>query len=207
MVRSTISAFALGLLAAGPSVAGPLTDRGTQPPLTYPLGRPGECRGCHGDWDRSNHYEPWTTWAGSMMANAARDPLFWAALDVANDDVPDVGAWCLRCHSPRGFLAGRTEPPGGSTDGCSLDGFLDAEDNDFAGVGCQLCHRMEVNPMPPVGELPVVVQEARQLGEVDSAGPRRADGLDGHGPSEAVLVRHHQLAGIAEPDDAGFARR
>ena len=42
-----------------------------------------------------------------MMAQAGRDPLFWAALDVANNDVPGIGDFCLRCHSPAGWLDGR----------------------------------------------------------------------------------------------------
>jgi hypothetical protein len=54
-----------------------------------------------------NHLEPWDTWAGSMMAQSSRDPLFWAALDVANNDMPDVGDFCLRCHVATGWLAGR----------------------------------------------------------------------------------------------------
>ena len=85
------------------------------------------------------------------MAQASRDPLFWAALDVANHDLPDIGEWCMRCHAPDGWLAGRSEPPAGSTDGCGLVGKLDEPDNDFDGVSCHLCHRMQVNRSPPPG--------------------------------------------------------
>ena len=97
------------------------------------------------------HIEPWTTWSGSMMGQAGRDPLFWATLDVANNDVPDVGDWCLRCHAPKAWLEGRSEPPGGSTDGCGMQGKIDEWGADFAGLDCSTCHRMFDNPTPPGG--------------------------------------------------------
>ena len=46
-----------------------------------------------------------------MMANATRDPLFLAALTVAEQDAPGAGAYCLRCHTPQGVREGST-PPG-----------------------------------------------------------------------------------------------
>ena len=156
--------FVGSTLAAGLLLGGPLTDKGTQPGLTYPLQPPSSCRSCHADYDGANDIEPWNSWAGSMMAQASRDPLFWAALDVANNDIPDVGDFCLRCHVPQGWLAERSEPPGGSTDGCGLMGDLDeagASDNDFEGVTCHLCHRMIVNSSPPAGEDPVYYENGQ----------------------------------------------
>ncbi|HEX4955580.1 MAG TPA: hypothetical protein VF017_19495 [Thermoanaerobaculia bacterium] len=132
--------------------AGPFTPNGTQPPLAHDMLLPSDCESCHGNFDNQANIEPYPTWAGSMMANAARDPIFWAALDVANNDVPGVGEFCLRCHTPAAWLAGRSEPPGGSTDGCGLLGNLDEADNDFEGVTCHFCHRMMVNPTPPMGQ-------------------------------------------------------
>ena len=120
--------FVVWILALCAS-AGPFTDEGTQPlSLSHSLRSPGRCGRCHGDFEPSSNHEPSPTWAGSMMANASRDPLFWAALDVANNDLPGVGDFCLRCHVPQGWLAGRSEPPNGSTDGCSLLGKIDAND-------------------------------------------------------------------------------
>ncbi len=69
------------------------------------------CLGCH---IADTLDSPGRTWAGSMMANAARDPLMYAALAVANNDVPPIGGdFCLRCHSPAGFTQGHTmmDPP------------------------------------------------------------------------------------------------
>jgi hypothetical protein len=51
----------------------------------------------------------------SMMGNTLRDPLFLAALTVAEQDRPGVGDWCLRCHTPPGSWAAapgaRPTPP------------------------------------------------------------------------------------------------
>ena len=67
-----------------------------------------------------------------MMGQAMRDPIFFAAMDIANQDVAFAGDLCLRCHTPGGWLAGRSEP----TDGSALI------DIDFPGVDCNFCHRM-----------------------------------------------------------------
>lgn len=147
-------AGALASLGASVGSASPLTGNGTQPGLTNPLSATGDCSACHGDYDSTNHIEPHPTWAGSLMAQAGRDPLFWASLDVANHDIPGVGDFCLRCHAPSAWLAGRSEPPNGSTDGCKLIGKLDdPAAEDFNGVGCDFCHRMKENPSPPAGQL------------------------------------------------------
>jgi MYXO-CTERM domain-containing protein len=75
------------------------------------LERASYCLGCH---LTSVPESPGRTWEGSMMANAARDPLMYAALAIANQDVSGVGGdFCLRCHSPSGFTMGHTmmNPP------------------------------------------------------------------------------------------------
>jgi hypothetical protein len=66
-----------------------------------------------------------------MMASAIRDPLYQAALTVANQDVLGIGQWCLRCHSPTSYVQGHGLP----TDGSALDAV------DRAGVSCEACHR------------------------------------------------------------------
>jgi MYXO-CTERM domain-containing protein len=81
-------------------------------------------------------YLPFTSWAGTMMANAARDPVFFAALTVANQDEPGIGTFCLRCHAPQSYVRGHATPPDGSA--------FDAIDEQ--GVGCDSCHRMLENP-------------------------------------------------------------
>lgn len=92
-----------------------------------------------------------------MMANATRDPLFWAAVDIANKDYPGAGEFCLRCHTSAAWYGGRVVKTTSGTlndvqkgaSGCLLDGTPDATDsfNDYSGVGCHFCHRlMETGP-------------------------------------------------------------
>jgi hypothetical protein len=149
---------AIGLPAV---IAGPYTGNGTQPPLTFNLNPPSVCSGCHGGYDNGHNVRPTTTWAGSLMANAGRDPIFWAALDVANHDLPGIGEWCLRCHAPGGWLEGRAGAPIGSPDGCSLIGEIDGADDDFEGLTCDFCHRMQVNPAPPPGQQSVYYENGQ----------------------------------------------
>jgi hypothetical protein len=152
----------LAILAlATRTVAGPFTGNGTQPGIAFPPLKASNCQTCHGNFDPAHDVEPWPTWAGSMMAQASRDPLFWAALDVANHDVPSAGSWCLRCHVPEGWLAGRAEAPTGTADGCTLSGQLDTRDSDFEGVACHLCHRLMRNPSPPPGQLDAYLENAQ----------------------------------------------
>ncbi len=152
----------LALAIAIPVVlAGPFTSNGTQPTLEYFLYPPVACAGCHGGTDSGHNIRPHTTWAGSLMANAGRDPLFWAAVDVANNDLPGIGEWCLRCHSPEGWLDARATPPTGTPDGCSLSGDIDGVNNDFEGLTCAFCHRMQVNLDPPPGQASVYFENGQ----------------------------------------------
>ncbi len=163
-----MAAALLALPAPGAALAGggDFTPNATQPGIIWPILDPTlECAGCHGNYS-ANAIEPYDTWAGSMMANATRDPIFWAALDVANHDVPGVGEYCLRCHAPKAWLEGRASaalPEVGDADGCALEGALDAADpeDDFSGLACHLCHRMMVNENPPAGEEPFYTENAQ----------------------------------------------
>ena len=103
---------------------------GTQPQEVGSLSSSIDCSGCHAGVDPET--EPWHTWQGSAMSHSARDPVFWAALAVAEQDVSGSGDLCLRCHVPNGWLDGRSEP----TDGSALIV------EDFDGVSCHLCHEM-----------------------------------------------------------------
>jgi hypothetical protein len=92
------------------------------------------CVTCHGEYNYL--VEPWYQWKGSMMAQAMRDPLFLACLAVAEQDAPSVGDLCLRCHTPGGWLEGRSVDTGG--------GLITAKDRQ--GVQCDFCHRL-VDPV------------------------------------------------------------
>lgn len=138
------------------------TPHGTQPGLSHDLISPRNCRSCHRLGSES--FSPYNSWSTSMMALAGRDPLFWASLDVANNDLPGSGDFCLRCHAPAAWLNGRVHKTASGatvttgarvngTDGCLLQGHIDqgnTTDFDFEGVDCLTCHRME--PNGPNGE-------------------------------------------------------
>lgn len=109
---------------------------GTQPgTIIDSILSPGTCDVCH--------TEPiYNKWRGSMMSQAGKDPLMWAALAIANNDAPESGDYCLRCHTPKGWLEGRSHPPDGSA--------LQPADLE-AGVTCEICHRM-VDPVASSGD-------------------------------------------------------
>ena len=46
-----------------------------------------ECIGCHSNYGDPGA-EPTRAWEGSMLAQAGRDPLMWAALAISNQDAP-----------------------------------------------------------------------------------------------------------------------
>ena len=151
---------------------------GTQPNVVQTFENPAACLACH-QWQGSgNRATIGNDWKGSMMAQAARDPLFYAAMAVANKYVNGVGEYCIRCHSPSGWLEGRGSPPTGE----GLTG------NDLNGVQCDVCHRMKnpllpdstINPaVPGYGNAMMVVQTARN--------PKR-------GPFPDALAMHPVMA-------------
>jgi hypothetical protein len=108
---------------------------GTQPSQGVNLEAPTKCFNCHAGYDQA--VEPGFNWMGSMMAQSARDPIFWACLTVAAQDSvwalgnPNAGDLCERCHFPEGWLGGRSDPANAS----AMTG------SDFNGIHCDFCHR------------------------------------------------------------------
>jgi hypothetical protein len=109
---------------------------GTQPAEVTTLEGPNRCFNCHAGFDEA--VEPGFNWMGSMMAQSARDFLFWACFTVAGQDSiwalgnPNAGDICERCHFPQGWLEGRSDPPNAS----AMTGV------DYDGVQCDFCHNM-----------------------------------------------------------------
>ncbi|MGD8518473.1 MAG: Calx-beta domain-containing protein, partial [Anaerolineae bacterium] len=109
---------------------------GTQPGVVTKLEGPNRCTNCHSDYDQA--IEPGSNWMGSMMAQSARDFLFWACMTVAGQDSvwalgnPNAVDLCERCHFPQGWLAGRSDPPNAS----AMSGV------DYDGVQCDFCHSL-----------------------------------------------------------------
>lgn len=206
--------FLLSCLAALLAVSGivraggtDFTPHATQPGLFAELEEPISCESCHGNPGQSDAaFLAHDTWSGSLMANATRDPLFWAALDVAERDVPGIGDWCLRCHSPVGWLGGRVRKNGSGgfvngTNGCLLQGDhddIDSGNNDYAGVTCHLCHRME--PRGPSGQLAA----QRDSGNFWLADQGSCDGF--FGPCRFGSYDYTQSSPTTPPHGARYSR-
>jgi hypothetical protein len=111
---------------------------GTQPPPenAASIEASTRCLNCHGGFNQT--VEPAFNWQGSMMAQAARDFLFWSCMTVAGQDSiwaignPNAVDICERCHFPKGWVEGRSDPPNAS----AMTGA------DFDGVQCDVCHSM-----------------------------------------------------------------
>ncbi|MCH9681834.1 MAG: cytochrome c family protein [Deltaproteobacteria bacterium] len=100
-------------------------------------------------------------WQGSMMANSARDPVFWAGVAIAAQDEPTETVDCVRCHAPRAFLEGR----GGAI---AID---ELQPDDFGGVSCDLCHRMVDDGVTAAGNARYVIDDVAVDGLVPRRGP------------------------------------
>lgn len=150
-----VAAFALsGVLPALaweplPVVDDPLPRMpGTQPDEGFVFESPADCDECHTllvepdalppDDRPVPGVLPGQDWRGSMMAQAARDFLFFASLTVANQDSiwalgnPNAADLCVRCHFPTGWVGGRSDPTNASL----------FEGTDYDGVQCHFCHRL-----------------------------------------------------------------
>jgi hypothetical protein len=158
------AAFAVIMLvidatASGDSVA-TIFLPGTQPGVVQTFETYTLCQNCHQTQATGFPVTITADWHGSPMAQSARDPLFYATMAVANKYVNGSGEYCIRCHSPTGWLEGRSAPPTGE----GLTG------NDLNGVQCDFCHRMKdpllrdttINPpVPGYGNGMFVVQTTR----------------------------------------------
>ncbi|VGO19307.1 multiheme c-type cytochrome [Pontiella sulfatireligans] len=106
---------------------------GTQPGQVTGLDSDKQCLSCHG----GSTFEM-ENWKGSLMAQASRDPIFWAGLTVAAQDAiwtlgtPNAADICVKCHFPMGWLDGRSDPVNASL----------MQGEDFNGVSCKICHYM-----------------------------------------------------------------
>lgn len=163
LATTLISALSLVLLApragATPTEPGSL-QQGLEPAET--------CSTCHDfyssevDLQNGGSVEPWA-WAGSMMGNSARDPVFWAGVAIAGQDrlVPEETHECIRCHAPRAFVDG-------NADVLSL---VELSEDERAGVECDLCHRMLDDGETPAGNAHFVLDDAPVGQAIGRRGP------------------------------------
>jgi uncharacterized protein (TIGR03382 family) len=143
------------IAAAAPSQPGEIVNQ---------IQQPSACELCHDFLNPIDMIEdlaiaPMKTWQGSMMANSARDPVFWAGVAVASQDIPGATELCVRCHAPSAFLDGA----GAST---ALDELtLDQQH----GVECEFCHRMVDDGETPPGNAQYTIDDVLVNAQV----PRR----------------------------------
>ncbi len=174
--------------------ANPFALPGTQPgELSLDFRSPDVCLDCHGEYAS---YAANETWGGSMMANAARDPLFHAALAIANQDDPRSGDLCVRCHSPRAWLFGRSTPAELSN----------LEPDDYESVQCDFCHRLVVDESgsePRIGNAQYTVADdyVRRGTLTDSVSRHDWELSEYHGQSELCGLCHD----VSNPAQGGFA--
>ncbi|MHC5109706.1 MAG: hypothetical protein ACYTHJ_07500 [Planctomycetota bacterium] len=168
---------------------------GSQPFEAGTITDAAECGTCHGNYDPA--VAPYFNWSGNMMAQASRDIIFEASMAIANQDAPDSGDLCLRCHLPAGWLGGRSVP----TDGSQM------EPLDFQGVSCDFCHRLvdliyEEGVSPEVDEdilsdlaLPPT-EFANGMYVIDPTGTRRGPFVDATSGHDILVSPFHQEAAI-----------
>ena len=168
---------------------------GSQPFEGGILNPPEACAVCHGNYDAA--VEPYFNWQGSMMAQASRDVLFMANMVIANQDAPDSGDMCLRCHLPRGWLQGRSVP----TDGSQM------LFTDESGVSCDFCHRLvdpiydpTENPPADQGILAALSFPANDFGNgtatIDPTGARRGPFLNAATGHPVLVSPFHREAAL-----------
>lgn len=126
---------------------------GTQPlEFTDELIDPGVCAACHGFYNTVT--EPYYRWNHSMMGQSARDPVFYAALTIAEQDASYVGELCLRCHAPMEWLRNQVKFENNSAN-ANFGKSLALSNEQKIGVACHVCHRM-VDPQYQAGVSPAV---------------------------------------------------
>ena len=111
----------------------PGTQPEPDPNLFSPIETSISCTYCHSGY--GDQVAPYDTWSTSLMGQSARDPVWHAAVTIANQDANIGGETCMRCHAPGAWLGGR-----------SINGNpADMQGEDFDGINCNFCHRV-VNP-------------------------------------------------------------
>jgi hypothetical protein len=158
---------------------------GTQPGTADTVSSPAAaCGSCHASGN-GREVRIYGEWAGGMMAHAARDPVFYAALAITNKYAAaagdNTGEYCIRCHSPSGWLAGRSE----DVSGRSLRG------TDLDGVQCDYCHRL-VDPVHPDSTVPASVYPVPGYG--NGMHVVQAAGGVVRGPRDGAPAPHPTLA-------------
>ncbi len=110
-----------------------------------------ECHANHPDAlamrdEQSRPIAPDDLWQGSMMANSARDPFWWAMVAAETATFPankaEIEAECMPCHAPMAVVDGVFHDAGSP----SLDWLRGDDDRasfGLDGVACAACHQIQ----------------------------------------------------------------
>lgn len=181
LIVALFSVVVVSVVWAATVVPNEVQQPGTQPNEVGNLETPDRCDNCHGGYNSA--VEPAFNWRGSMMANAGRDPIFWATLAIAEQDFDGAGDLCIRCHSTGGWYAGHSTP----TDGSGLMA------GDADGVDCDTCHTM-TNPsgteIAGVMNPPFIANDGTGLGYYGSGMLSLYDGNAKLGPYSDAVPKH-----------------
>lgn len=133
--------------------------------LALPLATPVEtdtfatsdtCERCHSNHpssvamrdDVAGEVGPYDLWQSSMMANAARDPLWRAVVSAEIAATPGaaalIGERCMNCHAPMAWSESVVTSAAAPVIG-DLDDETDASNLALDGVSCTLCHQIEAD--------------------------------------------------------------
>nr|MCU0734594.1 hypothetical protein [Methylotetracoccus sp.] len=113
----------------------------------------GNCTLCHNNIrdGQGNDVSIETDWSSTMMANAARDPLWRAKVRSELNRNPHlahvINDKCTRCHAPMAnFEAKQAGESLQILDGGFLSANHNRHDQALGGVGCTLCHQIQNSP-------------------------------------------------------------
>lgn len=126
---------------------------GSQPgSITQPLVSPFQCSQCHAGYNTEQ--APFNRWAHSMMGQAGRDPVFHAALAIAEQDAAFSADFCLKCHVPATWLKNQVQFETNQASP-NYGKHLPLVGSQLDGTSCSVCHRM-VDPVYTPGVSPAV---------------------------------------------------
>jgi MYXO-CTERM domain-containing protein len=215
--------LAFAVLGALPSVGhAQVFQPGTQPigdvdGLMIEIQPGSACANCHSDYDPDDDYEPWDSWRGAMMANAGRDPVFRAALSIAEVDNPAAADFCVRCHSPVAWLRGRSTHPDYDPADTTLPSRFTPDDprrapsHDMDGVSCMVCHRSEDPGVDQIHNAQLVINDGPDA-EVRFGPYTYPDGMGPpHRTEQSTFLAESRFCGqchdIYNPLEMGHRRR
>ena len=126
-------AFSSSALFVAAACSEPVRDTPAPPAESHLTGPEDQCASCH-----PQHVEEWRS---SAHAYAMRDPVFTAMVDLGQRETKgELGDFCVKCHSPLGFLTGETKVRFEGDGGTYVQPTRGLSKPSMDGVSCVACH-------------------------------------------------------------------